>query len=241
MTSRRPLEQLVDPKSTTWAEITTMIARSPSRCLIVAADATSSSTALENLQVTTRTYLGAMVWHCGFIAIDDNWLRLLGAGNADIPAPHEQTFPGDGSIPRFTGIAVAFDVLGGVFAIHGSGLQFERGTVLYWAPDTLSWTALGVGHSGFVAAAVSGQLAAFYEGLRWPGWEAECRALNEGQGLSAYPPPFTKEGKNWSSVSRRAAPLTEVVRLSFEYGRQVGALPAGSQFDVRVDQADDSR
>jgi hypothetical protein len=182
-----------------------------------------------------------MVWNCGLIAVDDNWLRLLGAGTAGLPAPHEQTFPGDGSIPSFTGIAVALDVLGGVFAIHGSGLHSEPGTVLYWAPDTLDWTPLAFGHSGFVAAAVSGELAAFYEDLRWPGWEADCRALDDDQGLSAYPPPFTNEGRKWDSVSRRAAPLTEVVRLSFEYGRQVRALPEGGQFEIRFDPSDKSR
>lgn len=218
-----------------------MIARSPSRCSIVPTNISASTRALERLQISTRSFLGAMVWHCGLIAVDDNWLRLLGAGTASLPAPYEQTFPGDGSLPSFTGIAVAFDVLGGVFAIHGSGLEFEPGTVLYWAPDTLDWTPLGFGHGEFVAAAVSGQLATFYDDLRWPGWEVDCRALDHNQGLSTYPPPFTVEGRNWKSVSRRAAPLTEVVRLSFDYARQVEALPKGKEFEVRVGDPDESR
>jgi hypothetical protein len=53
-------------------------------------------------------------------------------------------------------LEVAWDVMGGRFAINGGGLDAEVGEVCYWGPDSLDWTGIGGGHFGFVGWALGG-------------------------------------------------------------------------------------
>ena len=103
----------------------------------------------------------------------------------------------------------------------------------YWGPDTLAWAALGVGHTDFVHWAAAGGLAEFYADLRWPGWEREVAPLPASAGLSVYPPPFTDEGRDLSSTSRRAVPMTELLNLYQDFAEQLKGLAPGAVFKVK--------
>jgi hypothetical protein len=46
--------------------------------------------------------------------------------------------------------------------------------------------------------------------LRWSGWQDEVAALRSDEGLSVYPPPFTREGQDIAAASRRAVPVREL-------------------------------
>jgi hypothetical protein len=170
--------------------------------------------------MTTRSFLGAMASECGAILLDNGWLRLFGAGADGVPGIDQINGLAGGPPASF--IAIGFDVLGGRFAINGGGLPAEPGEVCYWGPDTLSWAGLGPKHGPFLEGMFGGALASFYEDLRWPGWEAEVAALAPDQGISAYPPPFTVEGKDLGAASRRPVPFVELYDFYNEAARQLG-------------------
>ncbi|MFF3174420.1 DUF2625 family protein [Streptomyces sp. NPDC057900] len=86
--------------------------------------------------------------------------------------------------------------------------------MLYFAPDTLRWEALGAGHSAWLSWILSGGLRKFCQGLRWDGWSAEVSALNGRQGLSFVPPLWSAEARgDLSATSRRAVPMAELLGL----------------------------
>jgi hypothetical protein len=80
------------------------------------------------------------------------------------------------------------------------------------------------GGSGNLEAMLAGAMTKFYEGLRWPGWEAEVAGVALDQGISALPPPWTREGKDLSTVSRKTVRLAELVSVHHEFARQLGSL-----------------
>lgn len=121
---------------------------------------------------------------------------------------------------------VGFDILGGVFALDGGALGTGDGAVRHFSVDALLWENLGLNHSTFVSAMLRGATTDFYGSLRWPRWEAEVRSLRPREGISAYPFPFTAEGKDVAAASRRAVPFVELIRLHDDLARQIDGQPA---------------
>ncbi|WP_204912466.1 DUF2625 family protein [Microlunatus spumicola] len=168
---------------------------------------------LYRLQVTTRSTLGALAFNSGGLEVDHGWVKVLGGGTTGLPdlaAINRLASPTAESLPP-PYLVVAFDVLGGVFAIDGGGLGFTLGDVCYWAPDSLSWDSTGVGHTEFVNALLAGGFSTFYTDLRWSGWEEEVAALPTGTGLWVYPPLSSEEGRDISRSSRKPVPMTELL------------------------------
>ena len=64
------------------------------------------------------------------------------------------------------------------------------------------------------------EIGAFYEALRWPGWEDESEPLAPDDGLKVHPPPFTREGRVIADATRTAAPMAELWETQREYVRQ---------------------
>jgi hypothetical protein len=126
-------------------------------------------------------------------------------------------------IPIADYLLVADDVVGGAFAINGGALGPATGNVFYFAPDSLAWEDLEMGHGDFVHWCCEGNLQGFYESMRWPGWEAESETVSGDQALHLYPPPWTKEGSDVSRVSRRIVPVHEVWTMQQDFVRQLGS------------------
>jgi hypothetical protein len=191
---------------------------------------------LHRLQVTARSALGALALNCGGVVVDNGWLRILGGGSdglADLATANNLASPSAISTAP-PNLNVAYDVLGGQFAIDGGELQVARGGVCYFGPDTLKWAGLGVGHGDFVAWALRGGLNEFYSTLRWPGWQGEVRALRLDQGLSVQPFLFTREAHDPAACSRAPVPMKELLALHHDLAEQVSQLPEGSRFSVKI-------
>lgn len=214
-----------------WPQIVALIEHAPSPVRILHADASRRDVALEALQVTTGSFLGAMVGEGGGLIVDHGWLRILGAGAEGLPGVHEAN---DLAAGPPSVLEIAWDALGGRFAINGGGLDAPPGEVCYWGPDTLDWQSIGGGHSAFIAWALSEALGDFYASLRWAGWQREIEALGADQGLSLWPPPFTTEGSDTSRARRAAVPLTELHGVYADLARQLGDGPDRSTFTVKI-------
>lgn len=125
------------------------------------------------------------------------------------------------------------DVLGGVFALNGhdpaaAGRPGDPGQMTYFAPDTLAWEAMDMGHSGWVAWLLSGRLDTFYDGLRPPGWREEAAALSLSEGISVFPFLWTEEAHaDLAATSRRAVPMREILGVAADFALQMGPADPG--------------
>lgn len=230
----RPLGELVSVAQPAWPTVLGWIEASTS-AEVLPIDTDHGERVLVSLQVTAASVLGALALNCGGILVDHGWLRLLGGGSASLPdlaAVNGLGDPDTAEAPTF--LVVAYDVLGGMFAVDGGGLGVAPGEVCYRGPDTLQWIALGAGHAGFVQAALAGALSDFYDDLRWPGWECEVSAIGPAEGLSVYPPPFTEQGRDIGAASRRPVPFEELAAFYDEMAIKVAALDPNAAIDFRI-------
>lgn len=203
-------------------------------------DLAEAGRSLLQMQITARSVLGAMTLNCGGLILDDGWLRVFagGAGHSADGLPsiaQVNRFPAsfDPEWQPAGGLVVGHDVVGGVFALNGAdpvaaGRPGAPGQMTYFAPDTLEWEAMEVGHSAWISWLVSGQLAKFYEGLRWPGWREEAAELTSSQGITVYPFLWTEEAHaDLAATHRQAAPMREVLGVAADFARQVGLASPG--------------
>lgn len=217
-----------------WPNLMETIGASPVPVQVLEVDASDARRTLHTLQVTVASTLGALAYYCGGILVDHGWVRLLGGGMSkfqSISVANGLAKP-SGSPPGH--LLVGFDVLGGSFAIDGGSLGASPGEVCYWAPDSLAWDGLELGHGGFVRAFLGGATTAFYESVRWPGWEMEVSRLAPDEGLSLMPPPFAAEGADLSTVSRRTVPFTELQAFYDDVAAQLDGVEGRAEFTLRV-------
>jgi len=159
---------------------------------------------LVELQVTTRSVLGAITHGTGGILVDGGWLRMLGSGHQRLTRNIATWNSG-----RSNGFClVADDAVGGFFALNGGAFGDDRGSVYYFAPETLKWESLGVGHAAFTQWAFTKRLHTFYAGMRWAGWEEEVEKLPGDQCFNFYPFLCSEQGSTQTS-SRRPVPVAE--------------------------------
>jgi hypothetical protein len=228
---RRSANELRAVDSPAWPEIEQLVRSCAASAQVLSTEEARCDVALEALQVTTGSFLGALVGQCGALLVDGGWLRVLAAGAGGLPGVHEAIPPLDGTRPL---LDVAWDVLGGRFAVNGGGLDAEMGEVCYWGPDTLAWTAMGDGHAAFIRWALSDGLGEFYATSRWPGWREDIAPLAPSLGLSVYPPPFTAEGQDLARASRRPVPLLELRAFYEDMAVQLNAHPTDTRFKFKI-------
>lgn len=208
----RPLSDLIDTIEPAWPLVRGWLAEASNHVDLLPAERQRGEATLTALQVTTRSTLGAIALECGGLLIDHGWLRLLGAGHAQLKGLLEWNGLGGtaGPDPKLAdALIVAHDAVGGFFAINGGAFDGPPGDVFYFAPDSLRWEDLESGYSGFVQWAITGDLASFYEGSRWPGWEQEIASANDDHGFSIYP-FLSAAGGPVIDRSRRLVPMTEL-------------------------------
>jgi Protein of unknown function DUF2625 len=172
----RTLSELVETDDPAWPEIEAAVAAAPYSVLVLEADPRQADDELVKLQVTTRSWLGAVVHRTGGLVLDGGWLRVMGSGNgerhlASLSAIN-QSIAG--------GIVVAQDVLGGQFA--WVAVAGGEPTISYFSPDTLrwgDWIGACFGHAGADRMTgwlvVAGQTGVGIQGLPAAAWMRASR------------------------------------------------------------------
>jgi hypothetical protein len=198
------------------------IAGAPTDIAVLDSPQGTGQRALEALQVTTRSPLGAVAFHTGGILVDHGWLRILGSGAPRLPRAID-LWNGVAGSPRFAqGLLIADDALGGFFAWFT-----EPRTVHYLSPDTFEWEDLELGYSDWLSWCFTDRLAKFYDGFRWDGWVPEVEALDGGDALHVWPPLVAK-GPVLAHRSRRAVPVEELWHLTLDLQGQLRGIPNGA-------------
>src|SRR5918997_5438561 len=199
-----------------WTEVYEAVAAAPSPVEVLPADPVRAEACLAALEISTRSWLGAVVANTGGLLVDHGWLRVLGSGHDRLPDVASESDPAG---PR---VVVGYDVMGGQY-VWVPAQPGGKPTVPYFGPADLEWLDLDQGYADWLYAVLAGSLTQFYDTLRWPGWEAEVDALAADQGISAWPPPWSEEGKDLSTASRKAVPLPQLVAYYQDTARQLGS------------------
>ena len=214
----RPLSELLsdDPA---WPKVRSWIEGARNDVAVLPVERAQGEDMLQRVQVTSRSPLGAIALQTGGLLVDHGWLRILGAGSERMRG-NLATWNGladDAPVrPLADAFVVAHDAVGGFFALNGGAFEGEHGNVFYRAPDTLAWEDLERGYSDFLGWVLEVDLARFYESLRWSTWAADVSALSGDDGISLYPPPFTKEGRPVENAHRGVVPMTELWALYWD-------------------------
>jgi hypothetical protein len=206
----RALAELVEQHEPGIALVRSWIAQAKHPVEPLQVDRAAGEQALVALQITSRSPMGALALETGGVLVDHGWVRVLGGGSSRLPR----------SIPSWNGMAegrprmpgaliVGDDVVGGVFAVNGGALDDAPGSVHYLAPDTLAWEPIAASYSEWLVKMLTADLAKFYEGWRWPGWERDVTDLPGDRGYLLYPFPSTT-GPAFAERHRGAVPLEEL-------------------------------
>ncbi|MBW8699152.1 hypothetical protein MBT84_06085 [Streptomyces sp. MBT84] len=235
----REVHELINVDDPAWPPLLEELSGTGVPVEVLSGDGEVGRAGLWQLQISARSNLGGIVLNCGGLLVDSGWLRIFGSPRGNdaegLPSLAEVNAMPSTFDPAWRpgpGLVVAHDVLGGVFVLNGGSPRAadrpgEPGEVVYFAPDTLGWTALGAGHSAWLSWILAGGLEEFYRDLRWDGWRSEVSALTGRQGLSFFPPLWSAEARqDLLATSRRAVPMTELLGLSRDSCLQFdGAAP----------------
>jgi hypothetical protein len=221
----KTLNELVDHKKPGINQVREWLAQSINRNDLLSCDPSAGERTLLALQVSTRTVMGAVAHETGGLLIDHGWVRILGAGSPQLGrglvdwngmANPVETWRCPGAL------LIADDVVGGFFAINGGAFTGRSGNIFYLAPDTLRWEDMDFNYTNWLSWLCTGDLDAFYENTRWPGWEKEVEKLEVGHGLAVLP-YLCMAGPPVAQRSRRAIPIEELWELHIvDLPRQLG-------------------
>ena len=212
--ANKTLEQLINRDEPAITLIQDWIGAAENQCDVLPPSNENEEVLLE-IQVTTRSPLGALAYETGGVMVDHGWLRFLGSGHPKIGRTLSEWNRG-----RNSGLClVADDAVGGFFAINGGALGEDIGNIYYWPPDRLEWEPLNIGFTDLFCWSLTSKLADFYDDLRWPIWKFDIQDLHGDQCFGFYPFLWTKEGSVTGSL-RRAVPVAEAFDLKVDIIRQ---------------------
>lgn len=198
-----PLSELIDPDGNGWEQITKWKESATNKIEVLPKNNARADSALYRMQLSTSSPVGAMIYSCGGMLIDNGWIRILGSGceqlDRSLPEWNQgKAFSKYGDNPSF--LLIADDVFGGFFAINAGAIdKFDVGKVFYYGPNSLKWRTTGLGYSEFIVFCFSGDIEKFYKGFRWRGWQDEVKQLSGNQVISCYPLLWTDAGKDLNS------------------------------------------
>lgn len=221
---KRSLNELIDTQDPAWPLVQQWIKDAKNSVEVLPVNRTRAEEVLLYLQVTTRSPLGTIAYETGGLLIDHGWLRILGSGHSRMQGDLLTWNTDDLSHQRRAlkgACIVAYDVVGGFFAINGGAFPGRAGNVFYFGPDTLKWHALDGTYSQFLVWSLSENLAQFYKKMRWQAWEDEVAPLSGDKGLSIFPFLFTEPELPLVKRSRRAVPMWELWNLHFDLAQQL--------------------
>jgi len=201
--SMKPLSELLNNQKKGWDVITQWSSNARNKIEILSKDNLRADSALYQSQLEASSPLGAVVYGCGGILIEDGWIRILGSGctRLDRSLPDwnkgKSTFK---SKDQSNFLLVGDDVIGGIYGMKTEGPDNTTiGKIYYFGPNSLQWEATGLSYIGFINFCFSGNLQSFYGDFQWHNWQEEVKRINGNEVISCYPLLWTKEGKEMKS------------------------------------------
>lgn len=141
--------------------------------------------------------------NCGGIIID-NWIRLYGCGQLNVIEKNKKY-----NKENTVDIILGEDIIGGLFAL-------KDGFVYYFAPDALKWENLNIYYANYIDWLINSNegVNKFYELYRWNTWKDDVSNIRLDDGISFYPPLFTKY--NINERSKKVISMDEIIGINME-------------------------
>jgi hypothetical protein len=218
----RPVEELINRIDPGWTVVRSMIDSAKNKTMILPVDTARAKKALYELQVTSRSSLGAVVLNTGGIMVDNGWIRILGSGSTRLEREVMQWNKKLYTAQNPGYIIVADDVLGGFFLLNGGGLGEDIGHIYYFSPDNLEFEPMRFGYTDFLWFCFTANLDEFYAGFRWKNWQSDISSLKTDEAYHFFPMLFTKEGKEIGKSIKKPVPVDELYFFNLDMRKQLG-------------------
>lgn len=221
----RPIDDLINIEDPGWVIVKQWIDRAKNKVKILPADEKRAKNALYNIQVTTRSPMGSIIYMTGGLLVDNGWIRILGSGDEVLNRAISDWNKGKsiekfGDMPSY--LLIADDVIGGFFLLNGGGLGTDLGKVYYLAPDHLTYEPLGLSYSNFLLFCFNNNLDDFYKGYRWSGWQKDVSELSGDEVYTFYPYLWSKEALDLEAITKTVVPIEEQYHLTMDFRKQLG-------------------
>lgn len=209
----RKIEELIYKEDNAWFIVQEWVSQAKNQVEILPNNRFDGEKTLFELQITNKSTMGAIALECGGILVDNGWLRILGSGNDKISGNMLSWNNLNGTEIEFLlrgTMIIAYDIVGGFYAINVGALGSSVKNIFYFAPDSLEWEDIGMGYTDFINWVLNGDLNLYYKSFRWIGWESDIKKISGDQGISIFPYLWTKEGRNIEKCSKRAVSMKEL-------------------------------
>lgn len=220
------LDELMDKKDSAWPLVQKWIDSAKNKIEVLAPDSAKAKEALYNMQVSTYSTLGSIIYNTGGIMVDHGWIRILGSGstklNRTVPEWNKgKTLKEYGDKPDY--LLVADDAAGGFFAINYGAFGSDLKNIYYLAPNSLNWEPFGAGYGEFILFCFDSDLSKFYKGLRWSTWDQFIANLDGSKSYSFRPYLWTNEGKDIDRCTRKLVATEELFKFDMEKQKELSA------------------
>lgn len=220
----RAVDELINKQEPGWDLVKQWIDTAKNKVEILPVDTTAGKDALYQMQITTRSPMGAIVYASGGLLVDNGWIRILGSGNAKLT----RTLPGWNKGKAYENfgdpspfLLVADDAIGGFFILNGGAFGDDLGKIFYFSPDNLEYEPLDLTYTEFLQFCFNHDLDDFYKGYRWENWKEEIKGLSGDEVFNIYPPLWTKEGKDFSKTSRKMVAAEEQFKANIAFRKKL--------------------
>jgi len=223
--NKRPIETLINHQESAWILVQGFINEAKNKVEILPVDTIKAKTALYNTQVSTRSPMGAIIYHTGGLIIDNGWIRILGSGSKTLTRSLPDWNLGKSfsqlnqPIPY---LLIADDVIGGFYLLNGGGLGKDLGKVYYFSPDNLTYEPMDITYTEFLLFCFNTNFDAFYEGYRWKGWQNEVTQMTGDEVFSFFPFLWSKQGKDIDKSTRQIIPIEEQYDFNINTKKELG-------------------
>lgn len=220
------LGELVNTKDPAWPLVQKWIESAKNKVEVLPVDSAKGQQALFDMQVSTYSTLGSIIYNTGGIMVDNGWLRILGSGssrlNRSVPAWNKgKTIQEYGDKPDY--LLVADDAAGGFFAINYGAFGSDLKNIYYLAPNSLNWEPLNAGYGEFILFCFDSDLSKFYEGLRWTSWDQFIGNLDGSKSYSFRPYLWSEEGKDINKATRKLVPTSDLYKFNIVKQKELQA------------------
>lgn len=216
-TQPKSIVELINTTDSGWPIVTEWVKKAKNKVDVLPVDTLKAKDALLGIQVTTRSAMGAIVYHSGGILVDNGWIRILGSGNTKL----NRTLPEWNKDKAKEYLLIADDVVGGFFALNSGGLGNDPGKVYYFSPDNLEFEPLEITYSQFIDFCFNSDLNSFYQSMRWKDWKSDVEKLDGNQVFNFYPFLWSEEGKDIEKNKRNIVPVQEQYLFNLDAREQL--------------------
>lgn len=170
----------------------------------------------KSLGINDDSLMGVIVSHTSGIVID-NWIRVIGQQHKERKGIFEYNKQKNSLTEGM--LLVAYDIVGGIFAVNLNRFKENELSVWYFAPDTLEWECLDLTYPQFITWLINGDTDTFYKNMRWHSWKNDCLNVSFENVIQIYPFLWAKECMI-ETASKKVISFEEMSQINFEFAQK---------------------